>query len=174
MRLSQFGPQEFRPLAQLASHMSGHERSAPGLWRHGNCEYDLRKCNAVKTKNHLPAKGAFTLVEIMIVVTIICLLAIIAATNFILARDTSRLNVIKRNLRGTEVAREQWAMEDHKPSGAPVVDVSELGDYFRGTNLRQIDHKARKPNSVGTPPIAALPPDTSHRQFGPGTPIPSP
>ena len=128
----------------------------------------------MRIKKHLSGHQAFTLVEIMIVVTIIGLLAVIAVTNFVIARDTSRLNVIKRNLRDIDSAKEQWAMEKRQPDGALVTDVSDLSEYLRGGGVHEVINETYTPNPVGTPPIATLPAGTGLREFGPGATIPAP
>lgn len=83
----------------------------------------------MKTKCLPFAQRGFTLIEIMVVVAIIGLLAVIAVTNLMLARDTSRLNVIKRNLVDIDTAKDQYALEQSKAEGDSVADVSEIGDY---------------------------------------------
>jgi prepilin-type N-terminal cleavage/methylation domain-containing protein len=128
----------------------------------------------VKTKHHLFGKRAFTLIEIMIVVTIIGLLAVIAVTNWILARDASRLNVIQTNLRDIDTAKTLWALDEKQPEGAPVADVADLSDYLRGGQVNEVIHETYEPNPVGTPPTATLPAGVKLRQYGPGATISAP
>jgi len=114
------------------------------------------------------------LIEIMIVVTIIGLLSVIAVTNWMLARDTGRLNVIRQNLRDIDSAKEQWALERKLPEGAPVADVADLSEYLRGGQVNEVIQETYEPNPVGTPPTATLPAGVKLRQYGPGATIPAP
>jgi type IV pilus assembly protein PilA len=128
----------------------------------------------VKAKNPLSAKRGFTMIEIMVVVAIVGLLAVIAVTNFMIARDTSRLNVIKRNLRDIDSAKEQYALERYQAEGATVAGVADLSEYLRGGTIRDVINETYTPNPIGTPPVATLPAGTSLRQYGPGATIPAP
>jgi len=76
-------------------------------------------------------KAGFTLVEIMIVVAIIGLLAAIAIPNFVKARTTAQTNACINNLRQIDGAKEQWALETHKSSGAAAVNA-EIDGYIKG------------------------------------------
>lgn len=80
--------------------------------------------------------GAFTLVEIMIVVAIIGLLAAIAIPNFVRARTQSQATACINNLRLIDGAKQQWALEnnqgpDAKPSDAQITPY--LGRASGGT-----------------------------------------
>ena len=69
-------------------------------------------------------KSSFTLVEIMIVVTIISLLATIAIPNFVKARTTSQQNACINNLRQFDGAAQQWALETKQSANATVTSAS--------------------------------------------------
>ena len=62
-------------------------------------------------KRRTSRKGAFTLVEIMIVVAIIGLLAAIAIPNFVKARNTAQATGCINNLRMIDGAKQTWALE---------------------------------------------------------------
>src|ERR1700726_2843112 len=65
--------------------------------------------------------GAFTLVEIMMVVAIIALLAAIAVPNFLRARKRSQATRILEDLRIIDSACDQYAIEHNKGSGDSIV-----------------------------------------------------
>jgi prepilin-type N-terminal cleavage/methylation domain-containing protein len=58
--------------------------------------------------------GGFTLVEIMIVVTIIGLLLLIAIPNFFKNREIAQSNTCISNLRVLDTAKQLWGMETGK------------------------------------------------------------
>jgi prepilin-type N-terminal cleavage/methylation domain-containing protein len=63
----------------------------------------------------------FTLVEIMIVVLIIGILLAIAVPSFMNARERSRTNACRSNLRQIQAAKEQWAMANNRgPDATPA------------------------------------------------------
>lgn len=77
----------------------------------------------------------FTLVEIMIVVSIIALLAAIAVPGFLRARKRSQASRIINDLRLIDSAVDQYAIENNKTTGSPVA-VADWTNYLKqGTNL---------------------------------------
>jgi len=79
--------------------------------------------------------AAFTLVEIMIVVSIIALLAAIAVPGFLRARKRSQASRIINDLRLIDSAVDQYAIENNKMTGDPVA-VTDWTNYLKkGTNL---------------------------------------
>jgi prepilin-type N-terminal cleavage/methylation domain-containing protein len=84
-------------------------------------------------------RGAFTIIEIMIVVGIIALLASIAIPYFVRYRANAQAKVCVANMRQLEAAKEQWALENRKTTGA-TVDFTDL-----------IGGNAYIKNSVGCP-----------------------
>ncbi len=62
--------------------------------------------------------SAFSLIELMIVISLIGLLAAIAIPNFISARTTAMQNACIQNLRIVDAAKQQWALETHQGAAA--------------------------------------------------------
>jgi prepilin-type N-terminal cleavage/methylation domain-containing protein len=76
-------------------------------------------------------KAGFTLVEIMIVVSIIGLLAAIAIPNFVKARATSQANACINNLRQIDAAANQFALEKGRKTGDPITLTTDLTPYIK-------------------------------------------
>lgn len=80
-------------------------------------------------------RGAFTLVEIMIVVAIIALLAAIAVPGFLRARKRSQATKILNDLRLIDAAVDQYAIETNKTSGSNVNTADWILYLKKGSQL---------------------------------------
>ncbi|PZR78771.1 MAG: prepilin-type cleavage/methylation domain-containing protein [Chthoniobacterales bacterium] len=80
-------------------------------------------------------RGAFTLVEIMIVVAIIALLAAIAVPGFLRARKRSQASRILNDLRMIDAAVDQYAIETNRTTGATVNTADWTAYLKKGTSL---------------------------------------
>jgi len=79
-------------------------------------------------------KSGFTLLEIMIIVTLLGLLAVIAIPNFMKARDRAQTNACINNLRQINDVKQQWALETHNSLGA-VPAPGEVAAYMRNNKM---------------------------------------
>jgi type II secretory pathway pseudopilin PulG len=76
------------------------------------------------------SRAGFTLLEIMIIVSLIGLLAAISIPTFLRARTTSQTNVCINTLRQIESATHQWALELKKGATA-VVTEADVTPYMK-------------------------------------------
>jgi len=76
-------------------------------------------------------KRGFTLIEIMIVITIIAILLAIAIPNLINARRNSQKAVCIANLRAVQNAKERWATENKKTRHQVPVKEDLYPDYIK-------------------------------------------
>ncbi len=70
-------------------------------------------------------------VALPIIVASVGLVAAIAIPSFVRARETSQMNACINNLRILEAAKEQAALNDGIPAGAPIPE-SRLDSFLRG------------------------------------------
>ena len=87
------------------------------------------KITTRSTKGRPATRLGFTLVEIMIVVSLIGMLAAISIPSFIRARSTSQLKACVNNLRQIDSAKQQWALEYHR-AGTDQPAESDLAPYL--------------------------------------------
>jgi prepilin-type N-terminal cleavage/methylation domain-containing protein len=81
---------------------------------------------------------AFTLVEIMIVVSIIGLLTVLAIPSFIKARKQAQGRRALNDVRQMDASIDQWALENGVTDGAPVVS-SQAATYLKPTDWETYD-----------------------------------
>lgn len=81
------------------------------------------------------SRWGFTLVELMIVVSIIGMLLVVAAPSFVHARENARAKSCQENLKQIESAKERWAMDNHRgPTDTPTMtELAVPGLYMRST-----------------------------------------
>jgi prepilin-type N-terminal cleavage/methylation domain-containing protein len=78
----------------------------------------------------LKKRSGFTLLEIMIVVTIIGLLLAVAIPAYARSRQTTQSTLCVNNMRKIEAAKDQWSIENFKSIGYPCVS-SDIIMYFK-------------------------------------------
>jgi prepilin-type N-terminal cleavage/methylation domain-containing protein len=78
-------------------------------------------------------RGAFTLIELMIVVLIIAILLAIAVPQWIRSRELSRYRACISNLRLIDNAKEQYAMDQNRNNGDPCAMADIWPTYIKGT-----------------------------------------
>jgi prepilin-type N-terminal cleavage/methylation domain-containing protein len=76
-------------------------------------------------------RRAFTLIEVMIVVTIAGVILNIAAPNVVRARERARATACIRNLRSIDGAKEQWALTTNAGPGASAPPIATLMTYLK-------------------------------------------
>jgi prepilin-type N-terminal cleavage/methylation domain-containing protein len=101
-------------------------------------------------------RTGFTLVEIMIVVSIIALLAAIALPGFLRARKRSQASRIINDLRLIDSAIDQYAIETNKTTGAPVNTVDWTNYLKKGTSL-YVSGKDILGNDFGSQTVDSIP-----------------
>jgi prepilin-type N-terminal cleavage/methylation domain-containing protein len=78
------------------------------------------------------SQGGFTLIEILVVVTLLTMLAVIAIPNYLDARKESAKSACISNIKEISNATEQWALEMRKdPNSAVTFD--DIQPYLKGS-----------------------------------------
>ena len=101
-------------------------------------------------------RGAFTLVEIMIVVAIIALLAAIAVPGFLRARKRSQASRILNDLRMIDSACDQYAIETNRTSGA-VVGTADWTNYLKKGSQLYNSGKSLLGSAYGQQTVDSIP-----------------
>jgi prepilin-type N-terminal cleavage/methylation domain-containing protein len=98
------------------------------------------------------SRNAFTLIEVMIAVTIAGVILNIAAPNVVRARERARATACIKNLRTIDGAKEQWALTTNAAPNATVTGgMPTLAPYLKSTPVCP-SGGAYSINAVGTPP----------------------
>ncbi|MGE4488182.1 MAG: type II secretion system protein [Kiritimatiellales bacterium] len=99
-------------------------------------------------------KHAFTLIEILMVITIIGLIAAAGTPLFLNAIRNAQNRAREANIASVEAAKKQWAFENGKTDGTSA-HWSDISNYMGSTTLSRedldVDGKSINVNPIGTP-----------------------
>jgi prepilin-type N-terminal cleavage/methylation domain-containing protein len=126
------------------------------------CVLKPSRRRATRSGKRRRRKDGFTLVEIMIVVSIIALLAAIAIPGFLRARKRSQASHVRNELRLIDDAVAQYAIETNKKGGdhvhvddwiqylKPGTRLYETGQDILGNDFddQQVDQRSRVPRDT--------------------------
>ena len=115
-------------------------------------------------------RSGYTLIEIMIVVSLIGLLTAIAIPNFMKSRESSQLSCIFDNVRVIESAKDQWALQNHKGTG-DTAGWTDISEYLKGGTFKLAASETYSINPIGTNAFAVA--ATKLGSFNAGDPISS-
>ena len=101
-------------------------------------------------------RGAFTLVEIMIVVAIIALLAAIAVPGFLRARKRSQASRILNDLRMIDAAVDQYAIETNRTTNF-VVGTADWTNYLKKNSSLSHPGKSLVGSAYGVQTVDTIP-----------------
>jgi prepilin-type N-terminal cleavage/methylation domain-containing protein len=88
----------------------------------------------MNANTNAPHNSGFTLLEIMIVISIISTLLVLAIPHFVRARAASQQTTCINNLRQIRSAISQWALE-YKAAATSPVQFSDIQPYLRGSTI---------------------------------------
>lgn len=91
------------------------------------------------TKRTDAGAAAFTLLEIMIIVSLIGLLAVLAIPTFFKARKVSQGRRIVNDARLMDTAISQWALDNGKKDGDPIAGNEDAIQTYLKTPWRAVD-----------------------------------
>ncbi len=124
----------------------------------------LQKKGIESMKIRRKCEAGFTLLEIMIVVTLVGLLATIATPTWVRARTASQISTCINNLRQLEGAKNEWALETKKgPGDTPT--FPDISSYLKNAVLCPSDangtfHTSYNINVLSVKPTCVIVPDT--------------
>jgi general secretion pathway protein G len=78
------------------------------------------------------SQGGFTLIEVLVVVTLLTMLAVIAIPNYLDARKESAKSACISNIKEISFATEQWALEMRKNPNSAVT-FEDIQPYLKGS-----------------------------------------
>src|SRR5690349_14142128 len=110
------------------------------------------------------ARSGFTILELMIVVSLIGLLAVIAIPNFLASRTAAQRGACIPHLRQIDEATQEWAIEKQKPEDT-VVTWPDISPYLKYSVVCPTSGSASFDMSyyiatVSDPPHCRVVPDT--------------
>lgn len=100
-------------------------------------------------------RNGFTLVEMMIVISILAMLMAIATPSFVKTRDIARQNSCMANLKAIDGAKSQWAMENRKNDG-DTVTWADLSPSYMKAQVNCPWGYAYTLQPIGTPPYCPV------------------
>lgn len=108
-----------------------------------------------------PARRAFTLVELMMVVSIISVIFAMAAPSLVVAREKTRSRACIRNLRTIDSAKEQYGLDNRLSAGSTLPDLPALcgagtTTYIKGSPPRCAAGGEYTLNALGINPTCSI------------------
>ena len=124
--------------------------------------------NLTQPQKSLARAAGYTLIEIMIVVSLIGLLTAIGIPNFIRSRECAQIHSIFDNLRIIESAKDEWALQNHKGTG-DTADWIDLAAYIKGGTVKTMANETYTIDAIGSPAFAVA--DVKLGTYNSGQPI---